>query len=64
MTSKKLDDTIMDVAYVLDCLRALRRIYDTGDCNSCCNKNCKYRPEWGTMVRYNCPFYVEIKKGD
>lgn len=55
--SKKLDDTIMDVAYVLDCLRALRRIYDTGDCNSCSNNDCKHKPEWGQMVRYNCPFY-------
>ena len=54
----RLDETIADVAYILDCLRALRNIYDTGDCNECgIKKTCKYIPKPGKMVRYNCPFY-------
>lgn len=30
-------------------------------CNDCADVKCKYRPEWGRPVRYNCPLYV---KGD
>lgn len=55
----RLDDTIADVAYLLDCLRALRNIYTTGDCNECIKKmECLYVPKAGQIVRYNCPFFV------
>ena len=53
----RLDDVIVDVAYVLDTLRAYRDIVQTGCCNSCRRKNCECRPAWGEMVRYNCPHY-------
>ncbi len=54
----KLDTIISTIAYVLDSLRALRNIYETGDCNVCASrKECKYVPKPGQMVRYNCPFY-------
>ena len=54
----RLDDTISEIAYVLDALMAYRRIVQAGDCNSCSeSKNCKYIPEWGELTRYNCPFY-------
>lgn len=52
----KLDNAIADTAYVLDCLRVLRDILETGDCNSC-RTDCVYKPKPGQMVRYNCPFY-------
>lgn len=55
----KLDNAIADTAYVLDCLRALRSIYETGDCNNCRKKRCLYKPKVGQMVRYNCPHYVK-----
>ena len=55
----KLDNAIANTAYILDCLRALRSIYKTGDCNNCGAKGCVYKPEVGQMVRYNCPFYVK-----
>ena len=59
----KLNDAIADAAYILDCLRALRRIYETGDCNNCgISRICKVKPGAGQMVRYNCPFYE--KGGD
>lgn len=54
----RLDHTISDVAFILDSLRALRNIYDAGDCNNCQNKKCEYKPKVGQMVRYNCPFYT------
>lgn len=53
----KLDNAIADTAYIFDCLRALRSIYETGDCNNCRTKRCIYKPKPGQMVRYNCPFY-------
>ena len=57
MTKDRLDKTISDVAYILDSLILLRQIQNAGDCNVCKNKECKYKPKLGQMVRYNCPFY-------
>lgn len=57
MTSR-LDNTISDVAYILDTLMAYRNIVDSGDCNRCGKKkSCGYAPKIGQLVRYNCPFY-------
>ena len=53
----RLDDVISDVAYILDTLMAYRRIAESGDCNRCMKKDCKYVPDPGQLVRYNCPFY-------
>ena len=58
----RLDDVIVDVAYVLDTLRAYRDIAKTGCCNDCRRKDCEYRPQWGEMVRYNCPLFVGSNK--
>lgn len=59
----KLNEAIANTAYVLDCLRNLRSIYETGDCNNCgIEAVCKVKPMPGQRVRYNCPFYV--KDGD
>lgn len=58
MTMARLDQEIARQAHILDCLRALRDIYNTGDCNICASqKECEYMPKPGQMVRYNCPFY-------
>ena len=27
------------------------------NCNTCKDKECKYRPKWGDAVRFNCPFW-------
>ena len=54
----KLDDVIANVAYVLDTLMAYRNITELGNCNNCgARKICKYVPQLGQQVRYNCPFY-------
>ena len=56
----RLDESISDVAYILDSLMALRNIYQTGSCNDCGISNvCQCKPKAGQMVRYNCPFYTE-----
>lgn len=55
----KLDDAIANTAYILDSLMALRNIQECGCCNNCgIAKECAVKPEWGEMVRYNCPLYV------
>ena len=38
-------------------LKALKEIWDSGDCNDCRNRGCLYKPKLGHLVRYNCPFY-------
>ena len=54
----RLDDTISNVAYILDILIAYRNIVQSGGCNNCAEmKQCQYVPKLGEQVRYNCPFY-------
>ena len=54
----RLDNTISDIAYILDSLRAYRNVVESGDCNRCkAVHDCKYVPKPGQLVRYNCPFY-------
>lgn len=63
----RLDDTIEDVAYILDTLMAYRNIIQTGTCNSCRMErtgSCAYLPKPGQLVRYNCPFYKRLGQED
>ena len=61
----RLDDTISDVAYMLDYLHLLKEICNSGTCNDCSrNKHCEYLPDWGKMVRYNCPFYKRMEENE
>lgn len=61
----RLDESIGNVAYILDALMAYRSIVNSGDCNDCkVYKECQYRPDYGQLVRYNCPFYKKEMKGE
>lgn len=57
-----LDATIDYVDYILDCLIALKEIQNTGDCNTCKDKWCIYRPKLGETVRYNCMYYEPMEE--
>ena len=58
----RIDNIIADLAYILDSLRVLREIQAAGDCNTCAGRSeCEYCPQPGQQVRYNCPFYEEVK---
>lgn len=57
----RLDETIADVAYILEALKAYRNIVRSGNCNSCWNKSCEWKPEWGKPLRWNCPHYEQRK---
>ena len=56
-TSKAINET----AYVLECIATLKSIQESGSCNDCAVKGCKYRPKLGNLVSYNCPFYERKK---
>ena len=46
-------------------LKALKEIWDSGDCNDCLHsKNCTIRPKLGQMVRYNCYQYERRIDGE
>ena len=46
-------------------LRALKEIWDSGDCNDCLHQNnCTIRPQLGQMVRYNCYQYERKIQND
>lgn len=53
-----LDEAIGKLSYILDCLRVYKQISESGNCNDCGKiKTCEYKPQWGEMVRYNCPHH-------
>ena len=45
-------------------LKALKEIWDSGDCNDCRNGQCKWKPKLGQLVRFNCPHYVGVANGE
>ena len=59
----RLDNTISDVAYILDSLCLLRNILETGSCNDCKRRKdyCDIVPKPGQTVRYNCAYYRSEK---
>lgn len=47
-----------NLAYVADALKTLDEIMHLPDCNECGKKwECKYVPDWGSPVRFNCPLF-------
>ena len=45
---------------IAEWLKALKEIWDSGDCNSCMfNGMCATEPKLGQMVRYNCYGYAK-----
>lgn len=50
----------LDFRQLAEWLKALKEIWDSGDCNDCRNGQCEWRPKLGHLVRYNCPHYVGI----
>lgn len=45
-------------------LKALKEIWDSGDCNDCRNGQCEWKPKLGQLVRINCPHYVGVANGE
>lgn len=54
-----------DHRQLMEWLKALKEIWDSGDCNDCLHsKNCTIRPKLGQMVRYNCYQYERKIQND
>lgn len=61
----RLDDLIEQKELELNYLKSLREIINSHDCNECADsKDCGYRPEWGELIRYNCPLFVKRDEED
>ena len=45
-------------------LKALKEIWDSGDCNVCRNGQCEWKPKLGQLVRFNCPHFVGIANAE
>ena len=54
----------LDFKQLAEWLKALKEIWDSGDCNDCRAYKCEYKPKLGQLVRFNCPHYVGISSGE
>ena len=54
----------LDFRQLAEWLKALKEVWDSGDCNDCRNGQCEWKPKLGHLVRYNCPHYVGIANGE
>lgn len=47
-----------DYRYIAECLRLLDEIMNLPDCHTCAKLgSCEYAPEWGRIMRINCPLW-------
>lgn len=59
-TRIKCEECAKEHRQLAEWLKALKEIWDSGDCNDCRNGQCEWKPKLGQLVRFNCPHYVEI----
>ena len=54
--------TAEDIAGILyhaaDIIKSWNEIQALPNCNNCYRKDCQFRPDWGQIVRFNCPLHV------
>ena len=61
---RRMEVIASNLRYVADALNVLDSILNLPDCNTCAKYGeCEYMPEWGAMVRFNCPLYEKPKEG-
>ena len=59
-TDSTCDECAKEHRQLAEWLKALKEIWDSGDCNDCRNGQCEWKPKLGQLVRYNCPHYVGV----
>ena len=64
-TRIKCEECANEHRQLAEWLKALKEIWDSGDCNDCLHqRNCTIRPKIGQMVRYNCYQYERKIQND
>ena len=53
----KREELISHIIAICDLARIGARVIKHTNCNTCKNKDCRYRPECGDPVRWNCPLW-------
>ena len=57
-TDSTCDECAKEHRQLAEWLKALKEIWDSGDCNDCLHQNnCTIRPQLGQLVRFNCYQY-------
>lgn len=54
------EELIQLIISICDYARLGYNISTFGNCNNCGEEECKYKPEWGGIVRWNCPLWKEM----
>lgn len=62
--AKRCEKCAKEHRQLAEWLKALKEIWDSGDCNDCRNGRCEWKPKLGQLVRYNCPHYVGIANAE
>lgn len=51
------EDLIQLIISICDYARLGYKISTHNNCNNCGARECKYKPDWGDSVRWNCPLW-------
>lgn len=51
------EELIRLIISICDYARLGYKVSTYNNCNNCKAKDCKYRPNWGDFVRWNCPLW-------
>lgn len=62
--AKRCEECAAEHRQLAEWLKALKEIWDSGDCNDCRNGQCEWKPKLGQLVRFNCPHYVGVTNGE
>lgn len=51
-----------NLRYIAESLQLLEKIMSLPDCHNCSKLGaCEYQPEWGKIMRFNCPLWESDK---
>lgn len=59
-----IKDLILDLFTLFDYARLGMKVSTYNSCNNCKDEECKYRPDWGDSVRWNCPLWTAEGKNN
>lgn len=54
-------ELIGKMRHVADLLSVAEVVINMPNCNDCGCDHCTYKPEWGELVRFNCPLWKPME---